>query len=226
MEALNARAGQGLICAATLNELRTFGLDGAEELRRESLYRVREGFAAVTGAGIPFTLLSLLPLIRELRPAWIVNLGIAGAYLGSGLEIGDVAVGESEHFADLGMETPDGGFLPMAHFPFADEALRAPLPLWVPAWAVEGDGARRAAGATVNACAGSDATGARRGADAAFESMEGAAVALAARGARLPVLEVRAISNRAAARDMRPENIRRALEALTLFWSTRRKHLS
>jgi futalosine hydrolase len=230
VEAVKGPGKPGLICAATLDELWSFGLDGAHELRRESLYRVREGFAAVTGAGIPFTLLNLVPLIDELRPAWIVNLGIAGAYPSSGLEIGEVAVGASESFADLGMETPDGGFLPMADFPFADEALRAPLPLWVPAWALGEGGAhdpvRRAPGATVNACAGSEATGARRGEAAAFESMEGAAVALAARAARIPVLETRAISNRAAARDMRPENIKLALKALNGYWASRRRHLA
>jgi len=51
-------------------------------------------------------------------------------------------------------------------------------------------------------------------------------VALAARGARIPVMETRAISNRAAARDMHPENVQIALKALHRFWAAHRKHLA
>jgi nucleoside phosphorylase len=73
----------------------------------------------------------------------------------------------------------------------------------------------------VNACTGTAATGARRrvltGAD--FESMEGAAVALAGLEAGIPVAEFRAISNAAADRDMRPENIGLALRGLGSFVS-------
>ena len=216
----------GLVVAATLGELETFGLQDAEALE-ERLYRVPEGVAAVTGVGAPMTLLRLVPWIERFRPAWIVSTGIAGAYAGSGLNIGEIVTGETDVFADLGMETPEaegGGFSPLSDFPFADEAHRAPLPLWVPDWAAP----KRGAGATVNHCTGSDATGAlrRRLFNADFETMEGAAVALAARGARIPVLQVRAISNFAARRDMRPENIRAALAALRAFWAGNRGNLA
>jgi futalosine hydrolase len=209
-------------------ELEAFGLQGAEALEEGGLYRVPEGVAAVTGVGVPMTLVRLLPLIERFRPAWIAVTGIAGAYAGSGLNIGEIVAGETEVFADLGMETPDeesGGFVPLADFPFADEAHRAPLPLCVPAWAAA---VRRGGGATVNRCAGTDATGefrrARFGAD--FETMEGAAVALAARAPGIPVLEIRAISNFAARRDMRPENVRAALDALRAFWAAHRGNLA
>jgi nucleoside phosphorylase len=49
--------------------------------------------------------------------------------------------------------------------------------------------------------------------------MEGYAVADIAAAYRVPCLEVRAISNFASVRDMRPENIRAALGALSTFWS-------
>lgn len=220
--------GAGLLCAATWAELEAFGLQGAEALEEGGLHRVPEGVAVVTGVGVPMTLLRLLPALERFRPAWIAVTGIAGAYAGSGLDIGEIVVGETEVFADLGMETPDGeggGFLPLADFPFADEAHRAPLPLRVPAWAAS---LRRGRGATVNRCAGTDATGAQRrarfGAD--FETMEGAAVALAARASAIPVLEIRAISNFAARRDMRPENVRAALDALRAFWAAHRGNLA
>lgn len=217
-----------LICAATFGELETFGLEGGEVLEAGRLWRMRgkaDLVAAVTGAGIPVTLLRLLPWLDRFRPAMVIDIGIAGAYPESGLDVGDVVAGESEVFADLGMELPESpGFRPLGEFPFADEALRGPLPLVIPEWA---SGAKRARGATVNACAGSDATGARRRAlfAADFEGMEGAALALAGRARGVPVAEIRAISNIAARRDMRPGNVRRALDALGGFWAENRPRL-
>ena len=217
-------SGTGLICAATVEELQTFGLADAEPLEPGKLWRIREGYASVSGAGTPITLLRLIPWIQSLKPGWLVNLGIAGAYPESDLKIGDVVTGTSEVFADLGMEMPDEeGFRPLSEFPFSDATLRGPMPLWVPEWA----GAKQGRGATVNQCTGRDETGRRRrklfGAD--FESMEGAAVALAGSAARIPVCEVRAISNLASKRDVRPENIRIALSSLRAFWETRRNKL-
>ncbi len=204
-----------LVCAATARELAVCeGLRDAAPGGAGGIVRV------VTGVGIPHTLLQLPPLIARHRPALIVNTGIAGAYHDSGLEIGDTVLGISEVFADLGMETPGGfGFEPLGAHDFADEALRAPLPLSAPE--IVGNGLRRGRGATVNQCTGTDGTGARRRRvfDVDFESMEGAAAALAARAAGVPLLEVRAISNMAAQRDMRPENVARALQALTTFWA-------
>ncbi|MBV9848547.1 MAG: hypothetical protein JO250_02550, partial [Armatimonadetes bacterium] len=83
-----------------------------------------------------------------------------------------------------------------------------------------GRGAIIGRGCTVNACAGTEATGRRREElfGAAFETMEGAAVAQAGQMLGIPVAEVRAISNIAARRDMRPENIRRALDRLAAFF--------
>lgn len=202
-----------LVCAATARELTvTSGL-------REAA-KTWQVVPVVTGVGIPHTLLHLPALIARHRPALIVNTGIAGAYEGGGWEIGDLVLGTSEVFADLGMEVPGGeGFEPLGAYDFADASVRAPLPLSAPETAVEG--LKRGRGATVNQCTGTDETGARRRRlfNVDFESMEGAAAALAARAAGLPLLEIRAISNMAARRDMRPENVARALERLTDFWA-------
>ena len=54
--------------------------------------------------------------------------------------------------------------------------------------------------------------------EAQFETMEGAAVAQIAQRLDVPFYEVRAISNIAADRDMRPENIKIALESLQAFF--------
>ena len=39
----------------------------------------------------------------------IVNCGVAGAYPGSGLSVGELAVASAEHDADTGVEPGDGG---------------------------------------------------------------------------------------------------------------------
>jgi futalosine hydrolase len=201
-------AGPVLFCAATLRELETaVPGDGPRGGNRHF---------AVTGVGIPLTLARLIPLIADLRPTLIVNFGIAGAYPGSGLAVGDVVAGESEAFGDLGMETPEEGvFLPLAGMPWADPEYRTPFALVPPPWKAAA-GLKRGRGCTVNSCAGTAATGALRrrlfGVD--FESMEGAAVALAASRAGIPVAEVRSISNIASDRDMRPEYVAKAMEAL------------
>jgi len=182
---------------------------------------------AATGPGIPLTLARLMPLVMAERPSALVDIGIAGAYAGSGLSIGDLVAGESEQFGDLGMESPGPeAFLPIAGFDWSDPVYARPLALSTdPLGPLEPSGTvpapKRTRGCTVNACTGTAATGARRrsqtGAD--FESMEGAAAALAGLEAGIPVAELRAISNAAADRDMRPEYIGLALRALGSFVS-------
>lgn len=171
---------------------------------------------AVTGAGIPLALARLMPLAGAERPDLLVSVGIAGAYVGSGLAIGEVVAGESETFGDIGVETPEpGGFIPVAGFPWGDPVYAKPLPLVTDRWKFA-DPVRAARGCTVNSCTGSAATGARRRerTGAGFETMEGAGVALAGAELGIPAAELRAISNIAADRDMRPGNIALALGAL------------
>ncbi len=221
----------GFFCAATRDELQTLGLEGAEIVEPNRLWKIPEGYAAVTGVGIPATLLRLPRWIDALQPRWIVNTGLAGAYAAAEWEVGDLAVGSSEIFADLGMEMPDAeGFRPLSRFAFADPSECGPLALWVPeeiTGALANLRLRRGRGATVNGCTGRASTGALRhrlfAAD--FESMEGAAVALVAERRGIPVCEVRAISNIAADRDLRPENVAAALRILAEFWRQCRREL-
>lgn len=213
-------SGVLLICAATDRELAAADVHGVPAV---SATGAGDRILSVTGAGIPLTLAHLIPLLASARPALVVDIGIAGAYPGSGLSVGDIVVGESEVFGDLGLEIPgEEGFRPVGAMPWSDQAYRTPLPLdsspflevalKLPRFAV-------GKGCTVNACAGTRATGERRrrlfGAD--FESMEGAAAALACGRAGVRVAEARAISNAAADRDMRPENVALALDRLGAF---------
>ena len=187
-----------LVCAATEMELKAAG-------------GVWESFE--TGVGIPQALARTLEAAGRERPARLLNVGIAGAYLGSGLVIGDIVVGTSEVYGDVGFELPEPpGFRHIGEAVWGS-FYRGPLPLAVfPEFA----GMATGRGCTVNACTGTDATGRLREAlfGAAFETMEGAAVAQAGRILGIPVCEVRAISNVAGRRDMRPENVRLALDRL------------
>ena len=199
--------GSLFICAATERELAAFG-------------PLPEGIGFLTGVGIPEALARTLAAAGRLRPARLLNIGIAGAYPGSGLAVGDIVVGTSEVYGDIGVELPDApGFQAIREMPWG-AAYREPLALTVfPALA----GAATGRGCTVNTCTGTEATGRRRAAlfGAAFETMEGAAVAQAGALLGVPVCEVRAISNIAARRDMRPENIQIALDALAAFLQNR-----
>ncbi|MDB5106217.1 MAG: futalosine hydrolase [Fibrobacteres bacterium] len=226
-----------LVCAATARELgaclepRGIWFEGIAARTGRSWARPSGGnLYAVTGVGIPLTLTRLLPLAASLKPDLILNVGIAGAYPDSGFSIGDLAAAESESFGDLGMETPGAeAFLPLASFPWADDDYRRPLPLTLePLQAAlpthpDGNGARfrprPARGCTVNQCTGREETGRKRRDlfGAGFETMEGAAVALAGRELGIPVCQVRAISNFASARDMRPENVTLALGNLGVY---------
>ncbi len=222
-----------LLCAATRMELDAClgplgdAFDSLPMGPRPWTRRRGRVLLAATGPGIPLTLARLMPLLASEPPSALVDIGIAGAYAGSGLAIGDLVAGESEQFGDLGMETPGPeAFLPIAGFDWSDPVYARALALSAdPLGPLSSSGPaaapKRARGCTVNACTGTAATGARRramtGAD--FESMEGAAVALAGREAGIPVAELRAISNAAADRDMRPENIGSALRALGSFVS-------
>ncbi len=199
-----------LVCAATPLELAAFG----------DLTAAQSSF--LTGVGIPQALMQTLLTAGLLRPKRILNIGIAGAYPGSGLQIGDIVTGQFETYGDVGFELPEPpGFRSVTESPWG-EFYQTPLPL---ARFPEFPGSRFGTGCTVNACTGTEKTGQVReaafGAD--FETMEGAAVAQAGQVLGIPVCEIRAISNFASTRDMRPENIARAVAALTAYFDDCRK---
>ena len=207
-----AKNSKLLICAATERELAAFGVPSAE---MELL---------VTGVGIPLALARTLEALGRMRPARVLNIGIAGAYPGSGLAIGDVVMGASEVYGDVGFELPQP-----PGFRFIGEAEWGTFyrePLRLSQFAAFADFPVRP-GCTVNSCTGTEETGLLREKlfGAAFETMEGAAVAQAGVILGIPVCEIRAISNFAARRDMRPENIGLALERLREYFSIERENM-
>lgn len=206
------------VCAATDSELAACPVD------LPGVHRL------VCGVGIPetFARLRLPPPGDATRPALLVNIGIAGAYPGTGIEIGDIVVANGEVYGDVGFELPDengfrfigasewGAFYAEPQATVRPPALMRPTP---PGASFRVHIAR---GCTVNACTGTKETGwlRARSFGASFESMEGAAVAQIGQQAGVPVCEIRAISNIAAQRDMRPENIRAALTNLAHYLET------
>lgn len=189
-----------LVCAATAWELSAWG----EPREGELLF--------VSGVGAPATFAAF-----PTRPDTdiLVNIGIAGAYPGSGLTIGDIVVGQSEVWGDIGFALPEPPhFRPIQESEFGT-FYQQPLPLWVPKELAS----RQGRGCTVHTCTGTDTQGAQRRAlfQADFETMEGAALAQLGQQWGIPMCEIRAISNLAAQRDMRPEHLHLSHERLKLF---------
>lgn len=209
-----------LVCAATRFELEACRRDGENWDGAGAIVYQSGGLSCVvSGVGMPETFAKLSAAAQILVPARIVNIGIAGAYPGSGLEIGDLVTADSECYGDVGFELPDAPhFQPIAQSNFgAFYANKLPMtPLSeIPA----GFTLKRGAGCTVNSCAGTLRTGETRARlfQSDFETMEGAVVAQIGAEQKIPVTEIRAISNIAAQRDMRPENIKLALVNLRRF---------
>ena len=185
----------------------------ASELEWQALTPVHGFDYVLTGVGMPAVYRTFLT--RDVTGP-LISLGIAGAYEETGLNIGDVVFVESEIVGDLGMELPaHPHFTPLRDFPFGTS--HKSVQLYTPPIA----GVPVVAGCTVSTVTGTRETGImhRDTYGVAIETMEGYAVADIAAAYGVPCLEVRAVSNFASIRDMRPENIRAALGALSTFWS-------
>jgi futalosine hydrolase len=203
-----------LLCAATELEC---------ALLRERVGGNRQIEIVRTGVGAVNAACAVTTVLARQAPRAIVLCGIGGAYPGSGLAVGDVACAASEVYGDLGASSP-GGFLDMKALGFP--VVESPalfyneLPLQVfPA-------ERRVKFVTVNTCTGTAAAAraieARTG--GAVENMEGAAVAHVGHLFRVPVGEVRGISNMVTDRDPSAWKIKEAAAAAqeaVLAWITR-----
>lgn len=128
-------------------------------------------------------------------PDHVVAFGVAGAYPGRGLAVGDVCLVGTDALADEGVRD-EQGFRDLAELelgeigPFrADRVLTERYAQLL--------GAPVVTGATVSTCSATDAASveiaARTG--AAVETMEGAAIAAACAAAGVPWVQLRAISN-------------------------------
>jgi futalosine hydrolase len=168
-----------------------------------------------------------LTALLETHPVrGVVGFGVGGAYPGSGLRVGDVALATAAIYGDEGVQTPTGwistegigiplwraGESPLFNA-FALDAARVDRAR--AALSAAGVEARTGPFVTVSCCSGTAALGmtmTERFPGALCEGMEGAALAHVAAIYEVPLLELRAVSNLVEDRDLSRWRIREAAE--------------
>ncbi|MBI5142134.1 MAG: futalosine hydrolase [Nitrospirae bacterium] len=206
-----------LICAVALE---------AGHLERELARYGIHAEVSVCGAGKANAAASAAMLIAQQKPSFVVSFGVGGAYPGSKLGIGDVAIATCEIMADEGVQTAQGFRLieavgvPLADgadergantFP-ADGGLRL---VAEQAFTREGMKYRSGPFLTVSAVTGDDARARllRRRFGAVCENMEGGAIAQICFRHGVPFVEIRGISNIVERRDRSRWRLAEAAEA-------------
>jgi futalosine hydrolase len=169
-------------------------------------------------------------MIDRYQPQLVINTGCAGAYIGSGLAIGNLVVASEEVLADDGVTMTDGWKdLRFMKLPSVKHGgLNSYNVLTLSRHASEkamqladfyGVYLMRGRCATVSTCSGT----AQRGEEvvqrwnAIAESMEGAAVAQVCLRCGVDCLEIRGISNIVEERDLKKWDIAKAVEAAQRF---------
>ncbi len=185
----------------------------------------RELLLAVTGLGKVNTAAALAVLLERYQPELLINTGCGGAYVGSGLNVGDIAVASAEFFGDEGVLTPEGWLgvdaiaIPVVErngqryfneFPLSINAAEKAMHLGL----ALGFTMQRGHFVTLSTCSGTAARGEELASrfGGICENMEGAAVAQVALIYGVDCLEIRGISNMVEARDLSRWDIPLAVE--------------
>ena len=182
----------------------------------------RELLIAQTGIGKVNAAFAATLLCERHTPDLVVNTGCGGAFAGSGLDIGDLAVADSECYADEGVQTPAGWRdletigIPLYEGRGERVFNRIPLPAAPARLALAAAAGFRALLGpflTVSTCSGTGARGEELLCrfPGICENMEGAAVAQTALIYGIPCLEVRGISNFVEDRDLSRWDLKRAV---------------
>jgi futalosine hydrolase len=226
-----------IITAATARELSsligqagTSPISPAPFVVHEGVLAGRRVVLAVTGIGKVNAAACTTFLLERYTPRLLVSTGCAGAYPGSGMEVGDLAVASSEVCGDEGVLTPTGWEpLQLIGIPTVERGGNRyfnefPLSLSAAARAMNlashlGLPMHRGRFVTVSTCSGTDARGLElwERFHAICENMEGAAVAQVALLYGVDALEVRGISNLVEDRDLSRWNIPLAVEEAQRF---------
>jgi futalosine hydrolase len=190
----------------------------------------REIILALTGIGKVNAACAATLLLERFTPEFMINTGCGGAFLGCGLRVGELAIAESESFADEGVQTPEGWMgLDLIGIPvfqgrgeriFNTVPLSGELAASAMACAREHDiTAKIGPFLTVSTCSGttSQAEDLLRRFPGICENMEGAALAQVALIYGIPLLEVRGISNMVEDRDLTGWDLRRAVAEVQRF---------
>jgi len=170
---------------------------------------------AVIGVGKAAAAMHTTRLLLGERPAWLLLIGVCGAYPESGLDVGALCLVGEDLLADEGVALPGGGFLGLETMglgevgPFLADPTRTHAAARLLAAPV-------LRGATVSTCSGDDersrALAVRSGAQ--VETMEGAAVLQVCRAFDVPVVQLRCVSNRTGDRARAGWDLRRAIDRL------------
>lgn len=189
------------------------------------------------GVGQVNTAAALTLALTRHAPAVILQFGAGGAYLRSGLGVGDLAVATEECYGDTGVLTPEGWIdLEEIGFPMLPgrndarggapgESLYNRIPLeaeraghirqYLESGLEEESEFKISEGpfVTVQQCSGVQAVGDRLAAryDGICENMEGAAAAHIAVAHGVPFVEIRGISNQVIDRDLSQWNLQLAI---------------
>lgn len=183
-----------------------------------------------SGVGKASAAAAATTLFVACRPTALIMLGCGGAYPGSGLTVGDLALATAEIYGDEGVLAP-AGFLDLEainlplferngvqlfnRFPVDSQLLERARPLLTQATAAAA--LRLAEGPFVTVSTGSGT--ARSGSELArrtggiCENMEGAAVAQVCARQQIPFLELRGISNLVEDRDLARWDLKAGAEA-------------
>lgn len=158
-------------------------------------------------------------LLERHRPRAVILCGCGGAYPGSELEVGDLALATEEIYGDEGVATPEGfrgmetigyplverkGLRLFNRFPVAGDLIAGSRAALAGAAATAGKKLLEGPFVTVSTCSGTGVAGrelARR-TGGICENMEGAAVAQVCTCYGVPFLELRGISNLVEDRDL------------------------
>jgi futalosine hydrolase len=189
-------------------------LSGNREVR-EGTIAGKAVILAVTGIGKVNTASAVTALLEHHDAEILINTGCAGAYAGSGLAVGDLAMASEELFGDEGVLTPQGWSsmeligIPCLSRKGIDYYNRFPLTRWARDKAanvaeMSGFYLHQGGFVTVSTASGTAQRGEElyRRFGALCENMEGAAAAQIAALYGMDFLEVRGISNLVEDRDL------------------------
>ncbi len=185
------------------------------------LQGLRVGIAH-SGLGVVNMAALMTAVLPRSRPEQVFLIGCGGGYPESGLEIGDLAVAESETYGDLGVLTPEGflhaadlenrttdksSFNVQKKYFFNKEKLKEIK--------AEFPHVRSGPFVTVSCCSGTAESSLRlqQRTGGICENMEGAAAAQLCAEFAVPMLELRGISNPTGTRDPELWNIEKGVGA-------------
>lgn len=154
------------------------------------------------GVGKIEATLALTRYLSAHRPAVVINFGVAGAFEGAGVDVGDLCLVAEETLADEGVVT-EQGFDDLVALKLAARVRWSADAAWTRRVDALLGGVLQVRGTTVSTISGTDGAAQAYAdrVDPAVETMEGAAVARVCEAFGVPWVQLRAMSNRVGCRE-------------------------